>query len=85
VVNNIGILFTKASWPCACHKGILEVEAKLHAFVTSALDRDEWSASYPQHFAACEKRSHYPLHGRLGMSHSQLGYVAAKSLAPSRN
>ena len=71
-MNNTGILFTKASCPCACHKGILGVEAKLHAFITSALDRDEWSASYPKHFTACGK-SHYPLHGSLGVPHSQLG------------
>jgi len=73
VVNNIGILFTKASCSRECHTGILGVEAKLHAFITAALDRDEWSASYPKHFTACGKRRHYPLHGSLGMPHSQLG------------
>jgi hypothetical protein len=49
------------------------MEAKLNAFITSALDRDEWSASYLKNFTARGKWSHDPMHGSLGMPHSQLG------------
>jgi hypothetical protein len=45
-----------------------------HAFLTSALDGGEWSASRPGRFTPQGKSPRYPLDRRLGESQSRSGY-----------
>jgi hypothetical protein len=42
------------------------MELKLHAFLTSALDEDEWSAVHPGRFTTVVRTPLYPLDKRLG-------------------
>jgi hypothetical protein len=49
------------------------VEAWLHSFLTSALDRDEWLASRPSRIAP-GKEPRYPFNKRLGGPHSWPGH-----------
>jgi len=46
-------VFTPETW-YICEKGVLGVYLWLHAFLTSALDGDEWSGSRPGRFASRE-------------------------------
>jgi hypothetical protein len=50
-----------------------EVEVKLYAFFTSALDGGEWSAACPGCFTPQGKNSFYLLDRRLGGSQSRSG------------
>jgi hypothetical protein len=49
------------------------VEARLHSFLTSAVDGDEWSASRPGRFDP-GKEPRYPFNRRLGGPHSWTGH-----------
>jgi hypothetical protein len=49
------------------------VEVQLHSFVTSALDRDEWSVSHHGRFTPV-KRPWYPVKRRLGKPQSWSGH-----------
>jgi hypothetical protein len=51
------------------------VEVQLHAFLTSAVGGEEWSASLPGHFTPRERAPGpwYPLDKRLGEPHSRYG------------
>jgi len=51
------------------------VEAWLHSLLTSAFDRDEWSASRPGRFTP-GKEPRYPFNRRLGGPHSLSGHYA---------
>jgi hypothetical protein len=62
-------------------KHIEGVEVKLHAFLISALDGDEWSTSRPGHFTPGETPQ-YPLDKRLGGPISGLDAVALLGIEP---
>jgi len=47
---------------------------QFHAFLASALERSEWSASQPGHFTLWEMSPQYPLNRRLGGPMSQSGH-----------
>jgi hypothetical protein len=50
------------------------MEVYLHAFLTSALDGGQWSASRPSRFTPREGAPRYPLDRRLGGPQSRSGH-----------
>jgi len=55
-----------------CREDVLVVQVWLQAFLTSAVEGDEWSASQPGRFTLGES-PRYPLDMRLGGSRSRSG------------
>jgi hypothetical protein len=57
---------------CTMWKDVGSVEVQLHAFLTSALDWDPWSASCPAALQ-CHRNPYCPLNKRLGGPQSRFG------------
>jgi len=60
------------------------MEVYLHAFLTSAVDGGEWSASQTNHFINGVKSSQYPLDRRLGGPQSQSECDGEEKYEPPR-
>ena len=71
--------------PVHAMKHVGGAEVQLHSFVTSALDKGEWSNSRPDRFTP-EKELRYPLNTRLGGPRSRSGrYGEHKNVCPYRD